>query len=164
MARNAIAKVNWSEDERALTFHFSNDDLHIIDIANIPEGLHAALTLHGLEQKLRDSYAGAKTVDEAIAAFTATADTLRSGEWGKRREGAGPSQPALTVETVMLMAETKGKPFADAETAKVWIARMKEKSLLASVKATPEYVAAENAIRTRRAAASTLKVNLDEVL
>ena len=164
MARNQIAKVTWSEDERSLTFAFANQTTQTVTVDEIPADLHAALLLHGLEQKTRDSYAGAKTVDEAIAAFTATLDTLRAGDWGKRREGAGPSQPALVVETVMLMAKTKGKPFADPASAKAWIDRMKEKSLLASVKAMPEYVAAENAIRTRRAAASTPKVNLDEVL
>ena len=154
MARNAIAKVQWSEAEDALVFTFANGNQTEIAVRDVPEGLHAALLLHGLEQKLRDSYAGAKSPDEAYTAYTATRDTLLAGEWGKRREGAGPAQPALTVEAVMLMAETLGKPFADVDVAKAWIAKMKEAKKLGAVKQTAEYVAAENAVRTARAKTS----------
>ena len=154
MARNAIAKVTWSEDEQSLLFVFANGKEYNVHVADFPEGLYDSFRLHGMEQKFRDSYAGAKSVDDAIAAFRATVDTCKLGDWGKRREGAGPAQPALTVEAVMLMAETLGKPFINVDAAKLWIAKMKEAKKLGAVKQTAEYVAAENAVRTARAKTS----------
>jgi len=84
--RNKIATTKREGD--LIVFTFATGEQRTIDPLRMPT--RDAFTFHGAEQKLRDEYAGAESVGEAIAAFDALYERLAAGEWTKRRESAGP--------------------------------------------------------------------------
>lgn len=72
------------------------------------------LALHGLAQKLGDSFASAGgEVETAKELFFATLETLRSGEWAKAREGDG----TRLNELIDAIARIKGVAVEKAQAA-----------------------------------------------
>lgn len=63
---------------------------------------------HGLSQKLGDSYASVKEVDDMHLAAEEMAERLRSGDWTKARE-AGDSMSGASV-VIRAICEATGKP------------------------------------------------------
>ena len=70
-----------------LTFDFANGETRTLDAMTLDQSIRDRAVVHGLEQKIRDSYAGAKTPDEALGMADKVLDTLRGGEWSAKREG-----------------------------------------------------------------------------
>lgn len=70
-----------------LTFAFTNGETRTLDAMTLAQSIRDRAIVHGLEQKIRDSYAGAKSSDEALGMADKVLDTLRSGEWSAKREG-----------------------------------------------------------------------------
>lgn len=107
MPRNEKATVEVIGE--TLTFSFASGDVLEASLNEV-EPLVRRLALHGLEQKLRDSYAGCEP-GEAFSYALATWERLKEGEWSKRKESA-PKEGSfdLLVRAVEAAIKNAGKP------------------------------------------------------
>lgn len=69
----------------------------------------------GLFEKVRDTYAGASTVDEAMELAEATIELLRSGEWYAERGPVGPRLSDLREVVDAIRVEQGKAPYSDDE-------------------------------------------------
>lgn len=100
-----MAKVaTKSIDGMVLTVTFSNGKTLICNGQLLDESIWARLAIHGLSQKVGDSYASAESIDEACAAAADTWDGLLKGEWATR-SGGGILAEALAKVTGKDLAE-----------------------------------------------------------
>lgn len=82
-----VAKASVNVEGTVLSFVFANGQTLTIDGAALDGSIREKAVMHGLEQKIRDSYAGADGPDEAQGLAQKVIDTLMGGEWSTRREG-----------------------------------------------------------------------------
>lgn len=90
MAKKMIdrkAKKVINQQDRTVTFEFANGDTLVIGLSALGENMVTRLALHGVAQKVGDSYANAISVDEAIANATEAVDKLRRGDWTTKASG-----------------------------------------------------------------------------
>ena len=83
------AKVNVNVSKNELTWEFADGETETIDVGLFPPEIVQHATLHGLKQKLSDSYAGAGTVTEARERFVAVLESLLNGQWNAGRSSSG---------------------------------------------------------------------------
>lgn len=93
-----IVKWMWEDGTQS---EFSLDDL-------TPELIEQA-ALHGLAQKLGDSYAGKKTIREAKNAWQEVANTLRDGHWNRKGGVSGIWIEALAKAAGVDIAKAHAK-------------------------------------------------------
>ncbi len=85
--------------ESSITFTWSDNTETIVHLDDIPEVMHDRICVHGLGQKLGDSYSGVKgDVAAAKELFNATLDALKAGEWN--RKGSGGASGSIWVEAI----------------------------------------------------------------
>jgi hypothetical protein len=89
--------------ETSITFTWADESVTVVDMADLHGSLTTRAMLHGLSQKLGDSYSGAKEVASAKAAFEDTLDALKAGDWN--RKGGGFSSGGIWVEALAQAAE-----------------------------------------------------------
>ena len=138
MAKQSKAAVVATAD--SLTFSFANGPVLEARLAEIPESLHKRLALHGLEQKLRDAYAGLDA-SEAYPAASAVYSALCAGEWGRRQASSGPREEPIdllvkAVDAVLRKAKKTVPPDLRARIEEL------DRSARAKLRQAPE-VAAE---------------------
>lgn len=106
MARSS--KASKSIEGNVLTVEFNSDSVDnlAVDLTSLPSEIQTQLALHGLSQKIGDSYAGVETVEEAAAAAKGTLEALQNGTWSAGRSG-GSSGPRIT-DLARAVAELKG--------------------------------------------------------
>jgi len=106
MARNKVAEKSVDMETLAVMFAFVNGETITAELGKMSKGIQEALGLHGLKQKIGDSYAGAKSVEDAVEAAGTVLERLMNGDWVKERESAGP-RPSMVVNAVIaaLMAD-----------------------------------------------------------
>lgn len=162
MARYQKASKKVNLDASTVTFSFANGKTETVGI-NEPgiDGLLAQLALHGLSQKLGDSYASAQTVDEAYKEFMDTVGVLRRGEWSERREGVGP--------TVSMIDEAIERFITSKYPEDKWpVAREKaaQPDVRDKLKTSKEVIALVETIRQERAAkkAAAATASAEELL
>lgn len=108
MSTIANIEVNGTE----LTATFANGTVHSIDAASLTPEVQSALMMHGLSQKVRDSYSGfgKKYGDQAADYAEATAqrvmDALKEGNLTVARQGGGGG--ARISVWVEALAQVKG--------------------------------------------------------
>ena len=108
MAKQSIAQSDVIGGK--LVFTFSNGEKVTLNPANLSDAMKEQAVLHGLTQKIRDSFAGAKgDVNYAQASAEAVVEALTSGEWNRR--GGGAFGGNLLVEAV---ARIKGLETGEA--------------------------------------------------
>lgn len=98
MARNKIASKGAlveNGDYVGATFQFANGETYTVFVDDLPTTIQRRLTIHGLLQKIGDSYSGITNVTEAIAAAEATINALSHGDWSTRGEVGGMLLDAL---------------------------------------------------------------------
>ena len=135
MPRNSkIATVNVDEAAGSVNFAFTNGTTVAVGIQDLPAGVQSYAALHGINQKLRDSYAGAESVTEALESFNKTLAALKSDKWSTRGEGDG--QPVgQRAEAVRRYIESKTGQPCSIEQAQAKLASLaddKKKELYAS--------------------------------
>ncbi|RMH12687.1 MAG: hypothetical protein D6698_15020 [Gammaproteobacteria bacterium] len=59
------------------------------DLSEVSDDIRLKLALHGLKQKLGDSYAGEKDPAAAFKAASEVWERLKAGEWSSARSGSG---------------------------------------------------------------------------
>lgn len=108
MAKQSIATTDVIQGTLVITF--ANKEKLTIDPSQLSDAIREQLVLHGLTQKVRDSFAGAKgDVNYAQAQAEGVAEALMAGEWNRR--GGGAFGGNLLAEAV---ARIKGIEISEA--------------------------------------------------
>ncbi len=126
-------------DENGVTFSFINGEELTCNLHDLPEAIVHKLALHGLSQKVGDSYAGAESVSEALGMAGSTWNNLVSNQWATKSQRGR--------KTVAAMARGLGKSYS--ECLEVWTAMSKEKK--AALKKHPTILKAMAEIDLERA-------------
>lgn len=87
-----------------LIISFANDKQLVVAFAELPDDIKTQLAMHGLSQKVGDSYASAETVEDAVSAATRVAEDLKAGNWSVRRAGEGSPRTTLLAEALARLA------------------------------------------------------------
>jgi hypothetical protein len=128
--------------EKGITFNWADESTDFIKFEYFDEVIMQHAAAHGISQKLGDSYAGAKTVAEAKAAFYAVLESLKGGDWNRK----GGAQGGVWVEAI---AKATGQSFDDV--LEKWTA-MDEETRKA-VKGHPDVIEAKAQIDLEKAQA-----------
>ena len=85
--------------ESTITFAWADETSTVVDLDTLPEAIKQRAMIHGLSQKLGDSYSGAAgDVGRAKAMFDETLSALQDGDWN--RQGGGFSSGGIWVEAL----------------------------------------------------------------
>ncbi len=85
----SICKKEISVEWNTVAFTFDGREAEKISIDDLPKATVRRLALHGLSQKLGDSYASNTGVDDAIRKFNDVLNMLKGGHWSAARSGGG---------------------------------------------------------------------------
>jgi len=146
MAKKASKKVTDSGIEIA----FESGEALAVNLDQLDQSIVTKLAIHGLSQKLGDSYAGAEAT-EAYDLANNVAARLLAGEWTQAREGGGVSRVSMLVEA---LAAATGKTADEAlevvkEMSEDQKKELKKHPAIAKELAT---IAAERAVAKAKAA------------
>lgn len=148
-----------SAEAVALVFRFANGHELIVTPSELKPEIVICSALHGLAQKIGDSYASQKTVDEAIEKAEALFENLSEGTWINRAEGA--VRTTVLAEALCRAAMEKYPTVeAAAKAVKEWDSE-KRKAVLDSKKGVPQLIAAYAEIQAERAAERATKLAVD---
>ena len=104
-----MAKIaNKTKHDNGVTFAFIDSESVTCDMADLPTDIVQALAVHGLSQKLGDSYASAESVEEARSAMVAVWDNLLAGNWNAKVSRGG--------KLVEAMVRALGKTYEECMT------------------------------------------------
>lgn len=105
------AKIATKETEgNSVRVAFTDGEVLEVSLDQLPEDIVRHLALHGLSQKLGDSYAGEKDVEVAKAKAKKVAERLQAGEWKAVREGSGGGR---ITDLAQALARVTGKELAE---------------------------------------------------
>lgn len=107
---NPKCKKDVREDSSGVDFAFSTGDVLQVNITELPESIVTKLILHGISQKVGDSYAGAETAEDAQKAATEMIDRLYEGDWKTVRSTGASKTKTVLVDALMRALE---KSFED---------------------------------------------------
>ena len=93
---------------RVLTIKFANNSTLICNIDLLSDEMRERLMMHGLSQKIGDSYASAESVEQACDNATTQWDGLLNGDWATRATGG------ILAEA---LAQVSGKPVEECRAA-----------------------------------------------
>jgi len=105
MPKQQIAKKTVNQETGVVEFKFSNDNVLSIDVGTLSPEVTRRLALHGLSQKIGDSYAGAESVEDAYEVASEVAVMLRDGKWTERTAGE-PRTSALSEALAKVAGQT----------------------------------------------------------
>jgi len=86
---SSIKKAVVSTFDHSLSFKFASGKTVNIETSDLTDEICQKALIHGLKQKLADSYSGVKTDHEVEAAFEATLNSLLTGSWNAGRSSLG---------------------------------------------------------------------------
>lgn len=127
--------------KNGVRFDFLNGVTITALVDTFPENIVKRLAVHGLSQKIGDSYASAETMEEAVANARAVLNNLAADLWATKTVRGGKIVEALVRVT--------GKSYD--ECLKVWIGM--DDNAQSAVKKHPDIKAALAAIEAERAKA-----------
>jgi len=104
--------------ENGVSFEFEGDETYKVDLSEFSSEMLTQLAVHGLAQKLGDSYSNSESVHEAVEKFYGVLNNLREGVWNP---GRSATSGGIWVEAI---ARASGKPLA--ECAEMYSAKSKE--------------------------------------
>ena len=107
-----------NDETRSVVIAFSNGESITQGLDTLPKDIQNRLALHGLSQKLGDSYASIKDVGDSVEACRTIQERLNLGDWVKAREGAGP-RPTMVVDAVVAALIADGQDVSDDRKAKI---------------------------------------------
>lgn len=138
-----VAKAKVEVSGNTLTFNFADGQgTFSVDVTGLPESIRARGLVHGIEQKLRDSYAGAKSASEAYGLAQKVLDQLLAGEWNAKADGSGADDSIDKLVRAVTNAYLAMGKDAETATAKGESVRAYDKAKRAAVRSIPA-VAAE---------------------
>lgn len=139
-----------SPDAVALLFRFSNGKEISVPRAEVPENIAAAAMLHGLGQKIGDTYAGSETIGEAVDNAEAMWERLKLGEWTSGKRAAGPRIQHL-VDAIVAAKEAAG---LEADVEAIAAKLREDEALRKNALNNPQVRAAYDKQKAERAAAA----------
>ena len=139
MAKVATKTVN--EEKGLVVFDFTNNESIKAALKGLPPETVTRLALHGLSQKMGDSYASAESVEAAVLSATNTYAQLKKGVWTAGRSSSGG-------QIVDALARATGKKVEECRTV---ISGMDEDAIK-ELRKHPQVKAALAAIRSEREA------------
>lgn len=152
--RIKVARKDYDEDSATFSITFADGSATEVALDSLPGNIVRLLALHGLSQKLGDSYASVKgDVAAAKEKFEATLTQLQSGEWKRAREGGGEGSSKVT-ELAEALARFKNAPIEKANAVvanatddqiKAWRGHPKIKAFIAQIRAEKAAARAEKA-------------------
>ena len=95
-----------------LSIDFLNGQTRTLSVPS-SNAIYAKAAAHGISQRVGDSYASAKNIEDAVMAAEATMSTLDKGLWSEETEGGASFAGAHIV--VRAVAEAKGIEVAKAK-------------------------------------------------
>lgn len=96
----ATKKASKTITETGVTIEFADGNTLATDVSELSDEIKHQLMLHGLSQKLGDSYAGAE-LGEAHELAASVYENLKSGQFKAQREGSGGTQrSSMLVEAL----------------------------------------------------------------
>ena len=142
MAKAKVASVTVDTEAGMLSFNFTHGVSLTVSLDDLSSDIRRRLAIHGLEQKIRDSYAGASSPDEAYGLASKVLDALRAGNWTVRGTAAEPRPDStdLLARAVCAAAAAAGRTL-DPSAVKAKIQSL-DRSALAKLRSDPR-VAAE---------------------
>jgi len=151
-----IKKAAVETSATGLKFNFASGKEVEVEASEFNEDILHKAMLHGLKQKLADSYAGCKTDYDVEAAFEAVLASLTAGQWNAGRSSSG----GIWVEA---LARATGKGLE--ECREKWAGL--DDDTMKSLKAHPEVKQAKAEIELERAKAKVTgkesEIDLDEI-
>jgi len=142
----SIASKALDFDLSAVEFSFEGKEPILVNLKDFSPEVQLHFALHGISQKLGDSYSSAKgDVEVAYASFQQTLQQLADGEWRAARS-EGDAKPR-TTELAEALARIKGQDVVEVTTALSALDKEKLKSLRSNdrVKAVIAVIRAEKA-------------------
>ena len=150
MAKVSKAKKTVDAEQRTVTFEFPDGGRFVAELDKMNDYMRTRLALHGIAQKLGDTYAG--EVESPEAEVRGMFEELVAGEWSQRR----PGEPrlGLIIEALSRMEDVtidEAKEFWDT------LSDEEKKTLRgdATVKAEVAKIAAERATKAAEAQQGT---------
>ena len=89
-----------------LTFAWADESTTVVNLEDFSPELIERAAMHGLSQKLGDSYSGIKNVDDAQFAMREVIESLSAGDWNRKGEAAG----GVWIEAIV---QASGQAIAD---------------------------------------------------
>jgi len=154
MARTQIAKKETLEDMSGVNINFNDGESVQARLADFSDDIVVHLALHGLSQKLGDSYSGEQDITSARALASAVLDRLKEGNWKAVREGGGGGRIS---DLAQALSAVTGQPLEEC-VAKISEMEKDQKNGLRKhpkVKAELAKIAAERAEAAAAKAADT---------
>lgn len=105
-------KASKTITDTGVDIQFESGQQVSVQLTLLPDDILHRLALHGLSQKLGDSYAGAEP-DEAYELAQVVADRLMAGEWTQARSSTGPGTARASM-LVEALASATGKDIEQA--------------------------------------------------
>lgn len=101
-------------EAKSVTIEFENGETRTLALSDLSEAMVIRAALHGLSQKMGDSYAGAKDEPDpvafSIASVSDVVKALIAGDWRAATTGTGGSRVSDLAKAV---AEVTGKPIEE---------------------------------------------------
>lgn len=143
--RIKVATKDYDVESGSLDIAFSSGAQLSVTLDDLPEGIVRQLALHGLSQKLGDSYASVKgDVTKAFENASAVLSELKAGNFTKARAAGEGEGKARVGELAEAIARFKGVEVAAAaaavakaseEQVKAWRGNAKLKAIIATIRA-----------------------------
>lgn len=144
------SEVKLTEGCDVIQFVFADGAQHDLDVSTVPEDIQRVAMVRGLAEKVRDTYAGAKTVEEAREAAGVMIERLLSGEW--QSEGDGGGSPSVFLEAVKRVKEAAGLVYDDAASREKYVGKDKADTRKAALAGNKQLAAMFATIQAERAA------------
>ena len=156
--RNAICKKKVDVERGIITFNFTTGQPLVVDLNKCNAQTITQLALHGLSQKIGDSYSGVKVCADGFSRASETWNTLLAGEWSVGKTG----NDGNLIEALMKVM-SKGKEECTAAVERM--PKEKKKALAASPKiaATIMYIKLAKLRETMKEGGEDKEVNYDDL-
>ena len=97
-------------EAKTVTITFADDTFISVALDDLSEEMRIRAALHGLSQRLGDSYAGAGQEPDPIAyakdAATSVLEAIKNGNWAVRAGGAGGPRVTMLAEAIAAASGT----------------------------------------------------------
>lgn len=117
MAKKATKTIDL--DKQTVEFKFPEpvSKSIVVEFAKLANPMKLRSALHGISQRIGDSYAGAKSVQEAYDSAKSVFDELVAGNWSAPRSAGGPRTTLLAEALVRVTKGNKKLPTLTLEQA-----------------------------------------------
>ncbi|HEX6824780.1 MAG TPA: hypothetical protein VF077_00575 [Nitrospiraceae bacterium] len=149
-----VAKATVRVEGQILIFTFANKAVLQADYSLLTDDLKLKAGMHGLEQRIRDTYAGAKTPDEAEGLARKVWDVLSVEKaWSVKSEGSAEDSIDMLVQAMTIAYANEGKALPENLKARLTAA---DRGTRASIRAYPSVAVELAKLRTANSQAKSL--------